>query len=213
MILEDMKIDDSARQGFQSIGGFSVTASRQKKPVDNGMRLIIKVGVCAAALMSAFVIRAIGQESQKTVPVSHMTEQFPESSDAIGTLRYVDAKTVKWSAPVETNDVELLRDRALLRFTATEEEVCTCIAGTVTKVASDERFGKSVTVLGADDTEIVLYGFDIVHVLEKDRVACDQVVGTVPIGRSIYLSVQKNGKPQDPSEYVDLSIRGRDAAV
>ena len=61
--------------------------------------------------------------------------------------------------------------------------------------------------------EIVLYGFESFAVRAGEQVEADAVLGTVPVGRSIYLSIEQNGKPLDPSEYFDLTIRNPHASV
>ena len=51
------------------------------------------------------------------------------------------------------------------------------------------------------DCETVYYGFE-----PDSEVQAGDVLGTVAPGRSIYLKVLEKGAPQDPTEYVDLSL-------
>jgi hypothetical protein len=44
-------------------------------------------------------------------------------------------------------------------------------------------------------------------VKEGDTVASGDALGTVALGHSMYLRVYENGAPQDPTAYVDLSLR------
>ena len=86
--------------------------------------LLLKISLCAAVLALAIIVRAFGVGKPDTGVVSASSVADPSASDpqgeeAIGTLRYVDAASVlKWTAPVLSNDIELLRDGQLLRFTA-----------------------------------------------------------------------------------------------
>ena len=41
---------------------------------------------------------------------------------------------------------------------------------------------------------------------ENDTVSAGDTLGTVTVGRSLFLRVLENGSPQDPTAYVDLSL-------
>ena len=112
----------------------------------------------------------------------------------------------KWSAPVVTNDIELLRDGQLLRFTATNSDVKACLNGKVLSVGEEEPFGKCVRIQAEGDLETLYFGFAQISIEEGQQIEAGQVLGTIEVGRSIYMKVLDRGEPQDPTAYIDLSI-------
>lgn len=211
-----MKLDEMKVHG-NTVG--TVTEFRVQEPEPKPKKQLalpkgatLKVGVCAAALIAAIGIRFGGAGTGETVAVSKsMDEAVP--SDAPGSLRFVETTAQKWAAPVTTNDVELLRDRQMVRFTAAEETVRAGFGGTVVMTETEARYGNYLRLRDENGMELVLYGFETFAVRAGETVETGAVLGTVPIGRSIYLSVEQNGKPLDPSDYVDLTIHGRNASV
>jgi hypothetical protein len=211
MKLEEMKIHGNTVGTVTAFHVESAAPKKERAGLPKGT--IWKAGVCVAALFAALAIRVgTGTVQTEAVTVSKsMDEAVP--SDAPGSLRFVDNVGQKWAAPVATNDVELLRDRQMVRFTAAEENVHAGFGGTVVLTETEERYGNYLRLQGEDGMEIVLYGFESFAVRAGEQVEADAVLGTVPVGRSIYLSIEQNGKPLDPSEYFDLTIRNPHASV
>ena len=214
MKLDEMKVQyERSRDGFERETDFRIASDPPPVKVD-ASGIVIKIGLCIAVLALAVVVRAfgIGKTDDRVAETSTHAEQEPpegeESTDAIGTLHYVEAGTVrKWSAPVVSNDMELLRDGQLLRFTALTATVNACMAGEVLSVGEDDRLGSFVRIRSDNDCETIYYGFETVAVKEKNEIGAGDLLGTVAPGRSIYLRILREGAPQDPTAYIDLSLK------
>jgi biotin carboxyl carrier protein len=210
MKLDEMKVQyDKSRDGFTKESAFAVKPEEKLPKVDVS-GIAVKVGLCAGVLALAFIVRAFGVGAPKaqTAETSTHAENSGETTadDQPGKLKYVDTTGAKWTAPVRSNDIELVRDGQLLRFTAGASDVYACMAGKVLSVASDDALGTYVRVQSESDCETFYYGFDTVRVNEGDAVKAGDALGTVPVGRSLYLRVLEKGAPQDPTAYVDLSL-------
>ena len=209
MKLDEMKVQyDRARDGFTRESSFEVKTEKPLPKVDVS-GIAVKVGLCAGVLALAFIVRAFGVGAPKTkvAEASTHTENVDETTEEKpGRLKYVDATGTKWAAPVRANDIELLREGQLLRFTASAADVFACTDGRVLSVGRDETLGNFVRVQSASDCETFYYGFDTVSVTENDTVSAGDALGTVAIGRSLFLRVLENGSAQDPTAYVDLSL-------
>ena len=213
MKLDEMKVQyDRNRDDFSKTSDFTLQKEKpNRKPDISG--IAVKIGLCASVLILAFVIRLAGYGSPKNDVAAASTNTEPEAGkdtndlSQVGALHFVDAGALtKWAAPVAANDIELLRDGSLLRFTATDANVSACMAGTVLTVGEDVQYGKTVRIQSEDDRETLYYGFSEINVREGDRIAAGDCIGTVSVGRSIYLKVLEKGEPQDPTAYVDLSL-------
>lgn len=216
MKLDDMRVHSTNRDRFNTVSEFRVANESDAKEGELRVKsagIVVKAGLCLAALLVALVIRVVSSAPEKVAEVGKMLTYEPQPTDMLGSLRYVDASGQKWKAPVKTNDVELLRDNQLVRFTAAEHNVRSCFDGKVLMIETDDRFGQYVRIQGADGTEAVLYGLESVEVRSGDPVAADQIIGSVPLGRSVYLAVLQNGAPQNPAEFVELSISGMHGTV
>lgn len=209
MKLDEMKIQyDKSRDGFTKESSFEVKAEKPL-PKINVSGIAVKVGLCAGVLALAFIVRAFGVGAPKTdvATVSTHTENSGElREEQPGRLKYVDATGTKWAAPVRANDIELLRDGQLLRFTAGASDVLSCMDGKVLAVGTDDTLGSYVRVQNENDCEAFYYGFEEIRVQEGAEVHTGDTIGTVSVGRSLYLKVLQNGAPQDPTAYVDLSL-------
>ena len=209
MKLDEMKVQyDKSRDGFTKESEFTVKPADKLPKVDVS-GIAVKVGLCAGVLALAFIVRAfgIGAPKTQTAEASTHSESAGETTEEQpGKLKYVDTTGAKWAAPVRSNDIELLRDGQLLRFTAGASDVYACMSGRVLSVASDETLGTYIRVQSESDCETFYYGLDKVNVNEGDIVSAGDALGTVPVGRSLYLRVLEKGAPQDPTGYVDLSL-------
>ncbi len=209
MKLDEMKVQyDRTRDGFTRESDFSVKTEKPLPKVDVS-GIAVKVGLCVGVLALAFVVRAfgVGAPKAKTAEVSSVSDGTAESeTDRPGRLHYVEATGTKWIAPVRASDIELMTDGQLLRFTAGEGTVASCIDGSVLAVGVDERLGSFIRIQSSDDVETVYYGLDTVTVQEGASVHAGDALGTVAVGRSLYMKVYRNGAPQDPTAYVDLSL-------
>ena len=211
MKLDEMKVQyDKARDGFTKESEFAVKQEKKLPKVDMS-GIAIKVGLCVGVLALAFIVRAFGVGAPKEA-VSEVSTHAEDSADTDqnrpGKLKYVEVPGTKWAAPVLANDIEMMLEGNMLRFTAASKDVKSCMDGKVLSVGTDEAYGAYVRVQSSSDREAVYYGFDEIRVAEGTDVAAGDVIGTVAPGKSMYLRVFENGAPQDPSAYVDLSLNG-----
>jgi biotin carboxyl carrier protein len=211
MKLDEMKVQyDRTRDGFTKESDFAVRSER-KLPKININGIAVKVGLCAGVLALAFIVRAfgVGAPKDQTVEVSSRSEgtEENEKKDVPGSLKYVDTSHAKWTAPVRSNDIELMLEGRMLRFTAGGTAVSSCMDGKVHSVGTDATYGNFVRVQSDADCEAVYYGLDTVDVKEGETVRTGEAIGTVTVGHSMYLRVYEQGSPVDPTSYVDLSLR------
>lgn len=209
MKLDEMKVQyDKTRDGFTKESSFEVKPEKTLPKVDVS-GIAVKVGLCAGVLALAFIVRAFGVGAPKTdvAEVSTHTETAGDAAEEQpGKLKYVDATGTKWAAPVRSNDIELLREGQLLRFTAGASDVFSCMDGKVLAVGTDETLGWYVRIQNDADCEAFYYGFDTIAVTENAEVKAGEALGTVGVGHSLYLRILEKGAPQDPTAYVDLSL-------
>ncbi|MDO4835451.1 MAG: M23 family metallopeptidase [Clostridia bacterium] len=213
MKLDEMKVQyDKSRDGFTRESSFEV---KKEKPLPkiNINGIAVKVGLCAGVLALAFIVRAFGVGAPKQQSVAevnaHSDGTGEQNEDSVpGKLKYVEASASKWAAPVRSTDIELMREGQMLRFTAGATDVLSCMDGRVLSVGTDETFGECVRVQSETDCEAFYYGFERIAVKEGDTVKAGDTLGTVALGRSLYMKVYQSGAPQDPTAYVDLSLKG-----
>lgn len=209
MKLDEMKVQyDKTRDGFTKESSFEVKSEKPLPKVDVS-GIAVKVGLCAGVLALAFIVRAFGVGAPKTNVAeasAHAENAQDMTDDQPGRLKYVDATGTKWAAPVRSYDIELLREGQLLRFTAGASDVFSCMDGKVLAIGTDETLGNFVRVQDENDCEAFYYGLDTIAVGENAEVKAGDALGTVGVGRSLYLRVLEKGAPQDPTAYVDLSL-------
>ena len=210
MKLDEMKVQyERSRDGFTHESDFLVKTEKPLPKV-NVSGIAVKVGLCAGVLALAFIVRAFGvgaPKSQVAEASSHADGTTQAEQTPPGRLSYAEATGQKWAAPVRANDVELMLEGRLLRFTASASTVSSCMDGKVLSVGVDENYGSFVRVQSENDVEAIYFGFDTIAVKENENVQAGDALGTVAVGRSVYLRVFENGAPQDPTVYVDLSLK------
>jgi septal ring factor EnvC (AmiA/AmiB activator) len=55
--------------------------------------------------------------------------------------------------------------------------------------------------------DAVYYGLERIEVRAGQTVDAGALLGTVPLGRRVYLAVSEKGAPQDPRTYVSLTVQ------
>ena len=210
MKLDEMKVQyERERDGFTHESDFTVKKEKGELPKVDASGIAVKIGLCAAVLALAFIVRAfgVGKPAERVAETStHANGTEAVETSAVGSLHYVETSMKKWAAPVKAIDIELLLDGRLLRFTAGSAEVFSCNSGRILSTGTDQQLGSYVRVQSEADCETVYYGLDEIRVSEGVQVAAGDILGTVAVGRSMYLKVYVNGAPQDPSQYVDLGL-------
>jgi len=209
MKLDEMKVQyDKTRDGFTKESSFEVKQEKPLPKVDVS-GIAVKVGLCAGVLALAFIVRAFGVGAPKNDVAeasTHAENAGEATEEQPGRLKYVNATGTKWAAPVRSNDIELLREGQILRFTAGASDVFACMDGKVLAIGTDETLGQYVRIQNDADCEAFYYGFDTISVTENAEVSAGDALGTVGVGRNLYLRVLEQGAPQDPTAYVDLSL-------
>lgn len=188
--------------------------NREKEVYIRTKSMMAKIGLCAAAVVLALILRLTGLEKPVVEASAQEGENESETGDTLGALHFVDAPKVstirrqKWAAPVITNDIELLRDSQMVRFSAEVSKVSNCCKGEVSAIGEDARYGDYVRFKHDDGLETIYFGLEEISVSKGQSVALGETIGTVPIGRSIYLCILQDGAPQNPIDYVSINIGG-----
>ena len=210
------------RQNAGPCGRFTVQEREAKVAVRSGS-MMAKISLCLGVLLIALVLELGGTAKDRQRQVFAEGDKRPETTaraENLGAIYYVetdaaptapgegaDVKRVKWAPPVRSDEVTLLREDSVVGFSALDTQVSCCCGGQVFAVGEDEDWGKYVRVRSAGDVDAVYYGFEEVSVRAGQTVNAGQLLGTVPLGRRVYLSVSEKGAPQDPRAYVSLTVQ------
>lgn len=211
------------QQNAGPCGRFTVQERSEKVTVRSGS-MMAKLSLCLGVLLIALVLELGGTKAGRRQQVfAAEGEKRPAATareENLGAIYYVetgaadptapsgaDVKRIKWAPPVRSDEVTLLREDSVVGFAALDTQVSCCCAGQVFAVGEDEDWGKYVRVRSAGDIDAVYYGFEEVAVRAGQSVAAGQLLGTVPLGRRVYLGVSEKGAPQDPRAYVSLTVQ------
>ena len=222
MDFSEMKVTER-QQNAGPCSRFTVQEPEQKVIVRSGS-MMAKVSLCLGVLLIALVLELGGTAKDRQRQVFAAEEKRPEATaraENLGAIYYVetskaaeetrpqsaDVKRAKWAPPVQTDEVTLLREDSVVGFSALNREVTCCCGGRIFTLGEDEDWGKYVRVRSAGDIDTVYYGLEEVNVRAGEQVAAGQLLGTVPLGRRVYLSVSEKGAPQDPRAYVALTVQ------
>lgn len=224
MKIERIQITDSSLK--QEVDAPLAHAELKAAPTETGAdaprhgeSMFVKIGLCGVAVLCALAIRSVTgntAQSTDTQPASAQTETVgtsDEEENNLGALHFVDASQdialaapQKWTAPVQSADIELLTDSGTIRFTAAGESINACAMGEVLSISEDGMLGRYVRLTHADGVETIYFGLAEVLVKQGQVVQEGEALGTVNAGRSVYVQVLKDGAPQDPQDYISLSI-------
>jgi len=214
MKLNDMQITKTSvkNDGDNSVVTTFLVAPKEEKPkAVRSESMFIKMGLCFAAVLMALLVRTVGGTKSAPDAAEVATLGAAENEESLGALHFVDASPGnaapgKWRAPVASGDIELMLDNRLVRFTAGHSDIRNCCPGEVLAVAEDPRLGKYVRLTHEGGLETIFYGFEQVAVRQAQTLQAGDILGNVPLGRSVYMSVLKNGAPQDPAAFVELNL-------
>jgi|GEM_PF-1478104 len=186
--------------------------------------MMAKISLCLGVLLIALVLelgnRLPGGQREVFAAEGETLPQTTPREEALGALYFVETREkagepaqnaagvqrVKWTPPVRADEVTLLREDSVVGFSALGTEVSCCCGGQVFALGEDEDWGKFIRVRSAGDIDAVYYGLDQIRVRAGETVAAGQLLGTVPVGRRVYLAVSEKGAPQDPRVYVSLQV-------
>ena len=226
MDFSEMKVTER-QQNAGPCSRFTVQEPEQKVIVRSGS-MMAKISLCLGVLLIALVLELGGARSGGQRQVFAEEEQRPQTTvreENLGAIYYVETRAeptalvegadqrsmnvqrIKWAPPVRADEVTLLREDSVVGFSALDTQVSCCCGGQVFAVGEDEDWGKYVRVRSAGDVDAVYYGFEEVSVRAGQTVQAGQLLGTVPLGRRVYLSVSEKGAPQDPRAYVSLTVQ------
>ncbi len=222
MDIREIRVSER-QQNAGPCGRFSVREPEAKVQVRAGS-MMAKLSLCLGVLLIALVLElgSTGADRQRAVFAAEgAKEPEPTAREELGALYFVETKgdgstvsvqnaevqRVKWAPPVQTDEVILLREDSVVGFSALNTRVSCCCGGQVFAVGEDEDWGKYVRVRSAGDIDAVYYGLEEVKVRAGEQVAAGQLLGTVPVGRLVYLAISEKGAPQDPRGYVSLTVQ------
>ena len=222
MDIREIKVTER-QQNAGPCGRFSVREPEAKVQVHAGS-MMAKLSLCLGVLLIALVLElgsADADRQRAVFAAEGAKEPEPTAREELGALYFVETKgeeptaaaqnaevqRVKWAPPVQTDEVTLLREDSVVGFSALNTQVSCCCGGQVFAVGEDEDWGKYVRVRSAGDIDAVYYGLEEVKVRAGEQVAVGQLLGTVPVGRLVYLSISEKGAPQDPRGYVSLTVQ------
>ena len=216
------------RQNAGPCGRFTVREPEKKVVVRSGS-MMAKISLCLGVLLIALVLELGGARSDRQRQVfAAEGEKRPQTTareENLGAIYYVETRAeptasvesadqrsmnvqrIKWAPPVRADEVTLLREDSVVGFSALDTQVSCCCAGQVFAVGEDEDWGKYVRVRSAGDIDTVYYGLEEVGVRAGQTVTAGQLLGTMPVGRRVYLAVSEKGAPQDPRTYVSLTVQ------
>ncbi len=223
MDIREVKVSER-QQNAGPCGRFTVQEPKTRVQVRSGS-MMAKLSLCLGVLLIALVLElgGTGTDRQQEVFAAE-AEKRPEATargENLGAIYYVETGTAgsggqarsadvqrsKWAPPVRSDEVTLLREDSVVGFSALNTQVSCCCEGQVFSVGEDEDWGKFVRVRSAGDIDAVYYGLEEIRVKAGQTVAAGELLGTVPVGRRVYLSVSEKGAPQDPRAYVSLTVQ------
>ena len=212
MDIREVKVSER-QQNAGPCGRFTIREQEERVQVRTGSRMG-KLSLCLGVLLVALVLelgsrmpdgqRAVFAEEPETRPQSTAREElgaiyYVETRPTDdGEAQSADVKRVKWAPPVQTDEVTLLREDSVVGFSALNTQVSCCCGGQIFAVGEDEDWGRYVRVRSAGDIDAVYYGLEEVKVRAGEQVAAGQLLGTVPVGRLVYLSISEKGAPRIP---------------
>ena len=181
--------------------------------------LMVKIGICAAALALVFGMKALDTPATDQVVSGVRTAITDETkiNEMLGKLQFVelpDALTVfsndnKMVVPVNAPKayVEPEAQYAIWEG-APNAKVIASAAGEVRAVGEDGVLGQYVRLSHGGDLETIYYGLETVQVEEGQPVRKQDTLGTLGKDGTLRLSVLLGGKPQPPETYLDLVREG-----
>ena len=223
MDIREVKVTERT-QNAGPCSRFTVREPEEKATVRAGS-MMAKLSLCLGVLLIALVLELGGATAgrQRQVFAAEAEKRQPQTTareENLGTIYYVEtgnddaaptqgaeSRRVKWAPPVRSDEVTLLREDSVVGFSALDTEVACCCGGKVFSVGEDEDWGKYVRVRSAGDIDAVYYGLEEIAVRAGQTVAAGDLLGTVPVGRRVYLSVSEKGAPQDPRAFVSLTVQ------
>lgn len=219
MDIREVRVSER-QQNAGPCGRFTVQEQAAGVKVRSGS-MMAKISLCLGVLLVALVLELGSTKAEPQREVFAAEPQPTAREENLGAIYYVEAgrtdggeaaqgadvKRIKWAPPVQADEVTLLREDSVVGFSALNTQVSCCCGGQVFAVGEDEDWGKYVRIRSAGDIDAVYYGLETVEVRAGQTVATGETLGTVPVGRRVYLSVSEKGAPQDPRAYVSLSVQ------
>ncbi len=190
--------------------------SRKRKAFAGAGPMLVKIGICAAACLLVFAMQSIDTPFTKGVveDVKAVINQETDMDEMLGKLQFVELPNVlevfsgsddKLAAPVSAPNVSLIGNEQMAKWEgAPNAEVLASAAGEVRAVGEDPVLGVYVRLAHENDLETIYYGLADVRVEEGQPIRRLDTLGTLGEEGTLCLSVLLSGRPQAPSEYLDL---------
>lgn len=183
-----------------------------------GASMLVKIGVCAAALILVLVMEMFVFPREQGAHAPAAEANAPAATDGgmdetLGRLRFVDggglvgvfASGNRWHVPVDATNAALLDDARLLQLQAEAGSAVSLSAGgEVRAVGADSELGDYVRIYHGEDLESVYYHLSDICVEPGQPLLLGDTLGKVAKDGTLYLRIYRTGAPQEVETYVEV---------
>ena len=178
--------------------------------------MFLKLGICAGACALVLVLKWVDSllTNQAVQSVDAAMNDEVDLDEMLGKLQFVELPGIlsvfqaetQMEAPVHADSSYLIDDGRMAVFEGRSGADIICSApGTVDQIAADSVLGQYVSVIQENELTVFYYGFAEVLVEKGQPVKKLDTLGTLQPDGILCLSIYENGRPQDPSEYLNIS--------
>ncbi len=182
----------------------------------NASSMLMKIGLCAFMCALILLLSALqnNADNSRSAYQDPSDEGFDES---LGKLKFVElpgilevfAASDKLAVDVSYDAAELIGDdTTLVLVSAAVQTVSLPVNGRVKAVGEDAELGGYVCVTTANDSELQYYGLTGISVEEGQTLKALDSLGVIEAGESLFIKVNKSGRPENPSDYFELGEGG-----
>lgn len=178
--------------------------------------LLVKVGICAAACLMMFVMKALDEAPAAAQMVSSVKGAVNDETDLtemLGKLQFVElpsalevfSPNAHMVLPVSAPNITVSGGAEYAEWSgAPNAEVIASAAGQVRAIGEDAMMGSYVRLQHQGDLETVYYGLADIRVEQGQPIRRQDTLGTLGEDGVLRLSVLLSGKPQPPGAYLDI---------
>ena len=197
--LQNIRIKDNSERYRQK--------QKQQKSDSDFRSAGLKIGICVFLCIVLCIVNLTIDKGKSTI--------LSSSDDAgTGKLRFVELPGIievfaggdRLTMPIGSYTKATINDDNLVTFTCEPNAaVVTCSSGTVKAVGEDKTLGNYVIILHGD-IETYYYGLGYITVEERQIINTLDTLGLVSHKGVLYFKVCKNGRAQNPTEYLPIRI-------
>lgn len=199
--LENVKTTDNTER-------YRIIQNRKKRIAnDKSLSSIsIKIGLCIAICIALCIINLIQTPNQSA-------NNTYEDDDSPGKLRFVELPSIievfaggdELTMPIgQYTEAELDDNNILTLKSSSNATVVTCSSGTVKAIGTDDELGAYV-VIHHGDIETYYYGLGHISVEERQIINKLDTLGLLTQSGILRFKICKDGKIQDPREYLPIA--------